>query len=144
MAFQTNFQSQLKDPKQKRLLIIAGTFFIVAGIIVYRVFFYSPALLSSQEVSSQTQAVPQSQTSRGGSRTVPALDIGRIKLDTEVVKSELFKELRTYSKDNPVTVPEKGNPNPFLKQSLATPVLSVTSSPPTFTPEPSLSFELPL
>ncbi len=153
MAFQTDFHSQLKDPKQKRLLAVAGVFFVAAGVIIYWVFFYSPAFpgnelarvsgppqaSSFEESPSQTQAAPQSQASRGGSKTIRESDIKRIKLDTDIVKSQLFKDLKIYSKDNPITVTEKGNPNPFQKPLPASPVFSDTTSSPTSSPEPASS-----
>lgn len=136
MSFQLDIESQLKDPKQKKLLIAAGAIFAAAGVIFWLVFFRSP-FFSGGETADALSPFIVAQPKRGGVRES---ELRQLQLDTEVVKSKIFSELKVYSKEIPVKVIEQGNARPFVESGsprTATPA-SVETMPapsPSGTPE---------
>ena len=130
MQFQTSLQSQLRDPKQKRLLIVALMLLATTGVVVWRMFFAGSSVLPTDTSIGDA-------SNKAGSSALPpqgarASDLKRIKLDTEIIESDMFKDLRTYSQDIPVRVIEKGNVDPFRQRSVSLPQqdnTSPTSSP---------------
>lgn len=133
MAF--NFKTdgaQLKDPKQKRLLVVAVVVFAAAGVLYWRLFFVGPELPTpprTADVAAEgfraTSAGAPGEGAPGS--LVPAKPqvtseeaLKRVRLDTNVVKTQLFQELRLYG-EYPITIPEKGNPSPFERAKPALP-----------------------
>jgi len=125
--------SQFKDPKQKRMLLVAAVFFVAAGILYWRLFFTAPApppgsaVVPLQGSGREAGApVPERAGTSGPRATSIQVPKGvseealrRARLDTEVVKTALFRELRLYG-SYPITIPAKGNPEPFKRKKSST------------------------
>jgi hypothetical protein len=101
MAFQANFQSQIKDPKQKKLLIAGCAIFAIAGFIMYKTLFPSQAV---SPAAVQPSSSPALNSGASGEKQSPAQEseINRVKLDTGILDVGAFKELTTYSKHIPI------------------------------------------
>ena len=97
----------MKDPKQKRLAIIAAVFLVAAAVLYWRLFFSNTRPPAPAPLQSSP---PRAVVPKPGAVSEEALK--RARLDTDVVKTELFQELRFYG-DYPIVIPEKGNPKPF-------------------------------
>lgn len=119
MNFETNLQSQIKDPKQKRLLIVALVLFVGVGFVIYRMFFASPGGPSAPAASPAVAGTPAA----GGSSAQPRQpdsasfgrkdEIERVQLDTEALKIPIFEKLTTYSRNLPLVIPTERSENPF-------------------------------
>lgn|SRR3989344_4894437 len=128
MAMQTGFQSQLKDPKQKRLLVVAFVLLATAGVVIWRTLFGGGELPADTNAGSAPIGVVSSAVPAKGARES---DLKRIELDTKIIESDIFKNLRTYSPDIPVRVTDLGNTDPF-HQRFQMPVQPVGISPAPF------------
>lgn len=145
MAFQLDFQKQVKDPKQKRLLIISVVLFAATGVVFWYVFFPGSTVTYPEAPLSQDAPTPvstgDSPRSEAGAQTpsrgLSERDIERIKLDTDILASALFRELTVYDADLPVRVLEKGNPNPFQEPTLLLAASPTSSASSPASPEPS-------
>ncbi|MDP3963921.1 MAG: hypothetical protein Q8Q39_05500 [bacterium] len=126
MAFESDIQAQLKNPKQKRLLIVAGGLLVVGGIVFYVTMFGSP--FGGAELSGGGDGLPGVVARSGNGVSVNENEIRRVKLDTAVLQSPMFRSLRTYSPDLPVTVGKLGNPNAFRNGSNLLPSADVPAS----------------
>jgi len=100
----------MSDPKQKKLLFLAVGIFVIAGGVLYWIYFGSSG--SAPVTAPVGSPVP----SRAANNNLPGIgesEIDKIRLDTAVLRGKVLEDLTTYSPDLPVKVLQKGHPNPF-------------------------------